>query len=105
MSRQLFAFSLLLAAMMLAAQSALADGTAVCAPREQVAARLAERFGETPRAMGLNGDAALLEIFASEETGSWTLVITGADGTACIIATGQAFQAAAPAPPAPREDA
>ena len=32
------------------------------------------------------------QIFASEETGSWTMVSTTANGTSCIVAVGEAWQ-------------
>ncbi len=97
MNRQIFAYTLLLAAMLMAAQSAFGAQRRPCARRETLVAQLADRWGETAQAIGLNGDA-LLELFASRETGTWTLALTGADGISCIIAAGTAFQTALPAP-------
>lgn len=60
----------------------------LCAPRAAVVARLARDFGETPRGLGLAGPERLVEIFASASTGTWTLLRTAPDGTACLIAAG-----------------
>ena len=60
----------------------------LCAPRAAVVARLARDFGETPRGLGLAGAERLVELFASKDTGTWTLLRTAPDGTACLIAAG-----------------
>ncbi|PZQ51719.1 MAG: hypothetical protein DI556_04985 [Rhodovulum sulfidophilum] len=73
-----------------------------CAARSEVVARLAADFGETPRGLGLAGKARLIELFASEATGTWTLLRTEADGTTCLLAAGRDWLAApAVAAPAP----
>ena len=63
-----------------------------CAPRMNVLTTLAERFEETRRGMGLAANNTLMELFASEQSGSWTITITLADGTTCIVASGQTFE-------------
>lgn len=76
-----------------------------CAPRETVVQRLAEGYGETRRSIGLGADNAVIEVFASEASGSWTITVTGANGITCLIASGQAFEAIAETPPPPGSDA
>lgn len=76
-----------------------------CAPRDQVVAKLAERYGETRRSVGLGSDNAVMEVFASTETGSWTITVTSVTGLTCLIASGQAFEALDEALPAPESDA
>jgi len=71
-----------------------------CAARKEVVARLAERYGETLRSVGLNRDNALLEVYASEETGSWTILLTDPAGRACLVASGEMWEPNA----APRTD-
>lgn len=75
-----------------------------CAPRGQVMERLAETYGETRRAIGLGGDNAVMEVFASDSTGSWTITVTLADGTMCLVASGMAYEALADALPPPGND-
>lgn len=63
-----------------------------CAPRDKVIQRLATGYGETRQSMGLGADNAVMEVFASEETGSWTITVTMANGITCLVASGQAFE-------------
>lgn len=66
---------------------------APCGERQMIADRLAEAYGEAPMAIGLAGDR-LVELFVSPQTGSWTLLVTTADGIACLAASGEDFMAA-----------
>ena len=76
-----------------------------CGPRDAVVARLAERFGETRQSIGLGADNAVMEVFASAETGTWTITVTTAAGLTCLVASGQAFEILAETPPAGGNDA
>lgn len=75
-----------------------------CAPRETVLHRLADRYGETRRSVGLGTDNTVIEVFAAN-SGSWTITVTTAQGVTCLIASGQAFEALADALPEPGDDA
>lgn len=75
----------------LAAGQAAAQARQNCAPRDRVIAFLAERYGEGLQAMGLSG-SAVMELYANRATGTWTLVATGPEGIACLVASGQAFE-------------
>ncbi|TMM51599.1 hypothetical protein [Sulfitobacter sabulilitoris] len=72
---------------------ALAQSPRNCGPREVVVTRLAEGYGETRQAIGLAANAALMEIFASTETGSWTITVTLPGGLTCLMASGQSYEA------------
>jgi hypothetical protein len=80
--------------------SARAEGPA-CAERTLVVQRLAERYGETLRSVGLQQNAGLVEIYSSEATGTWTILMTRPDGTSCLLAAGQLWEQV----PAPGSDA
>jgi len=67
--------------------------TTVCADRTMIVERLAVRYGETRQAIGLASANQVVEIFASDETGSWTITVTRPDGTTCLIAAGQHYEA------------
>jgi len=54
-----------------------------CAPRDHVVLRLADGYGETRQSMGLGGNNAVIEVFASDQTGSWTITVTGTNGITC----------------------
>lgn len=95
MEKTLFALSLGFAGLILATQAAKA---ADCAPRAELTAGLATGFGEVRHGAGLtvgpDGKAQVLELFTSE-AGSWTLIVTQADGTTCLVASGQAWESLA----------
>ena len=63
-----------------------------CAERDQVVNRLAEGYGETRQSIGLGANNSIVEVFASKETGSWTITATSPAGVTCLVATGQAFE-------------
>jgi hypothetical protein len=64
-----------------------------CAPRDIVVERLAEKFGETRQSLGIGAQGAVVEVFASDETGSWTITVTNPHGLTCLVASGQSFEA------------
>jgi hypothetical protein len=78
---------------------------AACAPRDDVIARLADRYGETRQSIGLGSNNMMMELYASHDTGTWTIAVTRPDGLTCLVASGQAFETLAESLPAPREDA
>lgn len=86
--------TLALAAMAPAAQ---AQTMTNCAPRDRVVERLAGTYGETRRAMGLGANNAVVEVFASDESGSWTITVTLPSGLTCLVASGQAYESMADA--------
>jgi hypothetical protein len=75
-----------------ATPSAGAEGRQACAERAQVVRKLAERFGETLRSLGLHRDDGVVEIYSSEETGTWTILMTRPDGMSCLLAAGQRWE-------------
>ncbi|UWQ21689.1 hypothetical protein [Jannaschia sp. W003] len=78
-------------AVTLFAGSAGAAGS-TCGTRPQIVERLASHFGETRRGIGLGTENRVLEVFASEETGSWTVTVTLPDGRMCLVASGQHWE-------------
>lgn len=62
-----------------------------CAPHDVVVQRLFEGYGETRQALGLGADNSVVEVFASQESGSWTITVTRPGGPTCLVAAGQAF--------------
>jgi hypothetical protein len=76
--------------MLLGANAAL--GAPPCASDEAVSKRLESGYGELPIARGLASDGKLLQVFASEDGLSWTVVLTRPDGVSCIAASGRYWQ-------------
>ena len=83
---------MLIAAAMLLAAPAHSQSNRNCAPRPVVLERLAEGYGETRQSIGLGAQGAVVEVFASIETGTWTITVTMPTGVTCLIASGQAFE-------------
>ena len=81
----------LLIAACLAALPTTAVAQMICGERDTVIATLADRYGEEVRGMGLAAQNRILEVFVSEETGTWTITLTSADGMTCLMAAGQHF--------------
>ncbi len=105
MTRQsLFALSLGFAALILATQNARGEG-AQCGARDAVVERLSAGYGETRRSLGLAANNAVLEVFASEATGTWTVTVTLPDGMTCLVASGDNYQTVTEKPAAPGDDA
>jgi hypothetical protein len=75
-----------------AAQSPIAE--VLCAPREEVLLKLRNA---TLAGAGLRHEDAVLEVWA-EPSGDWTLVQSYANGTACILAMGENWEATLPPP-------
>ncbi len=71
-----------LAGIILLAQLACGDHTAIVR-------NLKENYGETRISRGLIGYNYILEIWANEVTGSWTILDTNTNGVTCIRAIGR----------------
>lgn len=94
MKQQFLALSLGVGAMILATSHAFAQQqNRNCADRARVVERLAEAYGESRQSIGLGANNAVIEVFASTETGTWTITVTSPAGLTCLIASGQAFEA------------
>lgn len=70
-----------------------------CAPRDVVLQRLSEGFGETRQAIGLATNNAVVEVFASMESGGWTITVTFPNRTTCLIASGENYEVLREQPP------
>jgi hypothetical protein len=91
MKNILFVMSFGIGAMFLAANHANAQ-SGNCADHAQVVERLATAFGESRQSLGLAADNTVVEVFASMDTGSWTITVTRPGGPTCLVAAGQAYQ-------------
>ncbi len=69
-----------------------AQAQMACGTRDSVVAKLGEKYGEVRRGGGLTGSTAIFEIWASEATGTWTILKTSPDGMTCIMAVGDGWQ-------------
>lgn len=65
-----------------------------CGNRAAIVERLDSKYGEQPAGMGLSNSNSMVEVFASEETGTWTILITMPSGQTCLVAAGEYWDAA-----------
>lgn len=70
----------------------VAAQTQNCAPRDTLVQRLAH-VGEIQTGMGLASKQSLIEIWTSEKTGTWTVVMSFPSGVSCVMAYGVGWTA------------
>jgi hypothetical protein len=91
MNQPMFALSLGLGGVILATQ--IAHSAPQCDTRDRVTALLADKYGETRRGIGIAGDNAVMELYAADATGTWTITVTLPDGQMCLMASGVGYEA------------
>ncbi len=85
---------IVMAAIVIAAMwfASAAQAQMACGSRDVVVEKLGEKYGETRRGGGLAGPSAVYEVWASEATGTWTILKTTPNGLTCVMALGTAWQ-------------
>ena len=68
-----------------------------CANRDLVVDRLQSKYGEAFAGGGLQNQSHVFEVWMSEEKGTWTILMTRADGSTCIMASGTNWRDGLPA--------
>ena len=63
-----------------------------CIDRVTALAHLAKEYGETPAAMGLSSNGAVVEVLASPGGKTWTVIVTFPDGRSCPVADGTGWE-------------
>lgn len=80
------------AAAMIAALPVTASAQQNCNDRSEVISQLNEKYQENQRSIGLASNGAIVETYASDETGTWTIIVTRPDGVSCLVADGRHYQ-------------
>ncbi len=62
-----------------------------CGPHLRMTQVLASKYSEAPKAIGTVNQARFMEVYTAK-SGSWTILITSADGNSCIVAAGQDWE-------------
>ena len=93
-----FFFSCLasIAAPEVAAQDGRAPGGRFCHDYKVLMAHLGTKFEEAPVSLGIQENGNLLQVFASERNGTWTIVSVTPLGLSCVVATGNHWESTAP---------
>ncbi|KAA9005234.1 hypothetical protein [Histidinibacterium aquaticum] len=63
-----------------------------CASRDSVVDRLAKGWGESRQSVGIAANNAVVELYASPETGTWTITVTRPGGPTCLVASGRDYE-------------
>ena len=82
-------FKYIVCAIALASVPASASAEAACGQRSTIVGQLQAKYKETHRASGLETDTKMVEIWTSAGSGTWTILITQANGITCIAAAGR----------------
>lgn len=67
---------------------ATAHAQSACAERDTVVEKLEAKYGESFAGGGLQSANSVFEVWFSKEKGTWTILLTRADGVSCIMASG-----------------
>lgn len=65
-----------------------------CGARTDVMTGLQGNFSETPVAIGLSNTGGVVEVLTSPDGGTWTIIVTDPRGITCLMAAGEAWEAA-----------
>lgn len=63
-----------------------------CHDAIEIKKQLSRKYDEAPVAFGLQTNGNLLQIYASKDSGTWTVVSTTPAGLSCIVAAGQRWE-------------
>ena len=63
-----------------------------CHSYDEIARQLGSRYKESPVSLGVQTNGNLLQVFASPESGTWTILSTSPAGTTCVIAAGKSWE-------------
>lgn len=70
-----------------------AAAQSVCFSRAQAIENLKSEYGENISARGISNDGKVMYELLTSESGSWTLLMTHADGPTCMVGSGEAWTA------------
>jgi predicted methyltransferase len=64
----------------------------LCSLRSDMHTRLSVQFRAERTAVGIRDADSVVEVWTEPGTGNWTMVVTYAAGTSCIVAMGQGWE-------------
>jgi hypothetical protein len=70
----------------------VAAQNAICGERASIIERLRTKYGESLRGAGVFQGRRVVEVWASETSGSWTIVVTLPNGSTCLMASGEDWE-------------
>lgn len=70
-----------------------------CGSRSLIVARLGTQYQERQLGAGLRDTNTILELWVSDNSGTWSALLSYADGTTCVMATGSYWRMPETTPP------
>jgi len=90
---------LILAVAVLAVLSYPDAARASCRERDAALRQLAEKYGEAPVAVALANSGQLVEVLASKDGATWSILVTAPGGPTCLVSAGEAWRPLQPKAP------
>ena len=75
------------------AQSQTPAQTQQCDQRARVIGHLAQKYQETPVAIGITTSGGMVEVLTTGDGGTWTIILSNPNGTSCLVAAGEGWRA------------
>lgn len=86
--------TLILAAVLSAALFALpVKAQPQCNTHDEVQSQLAKKYNEHPISAGVTHNGGLIEVYATEDGATWSIVISGPNGVSCLVSSGEGWRA------------
>ncbi|MEZ5826724.1 MAG: hypothetical protein R3C97_18975 [Geminicoccaceae bacterium] len=63
-----------------------------CHDYKEIARQLGNRYEEAPISLGMQSNGNVLQVFASKDKESWTILSISPQGTGCILAAGKRWE-------------
>ena len=64
-----------------------------CNTRDYVLGLLSDKYSEAPIAIGVANNGGLVEVLATGDGDTWSIIITTPQGMSCLVAAGEGWQA------------
>ena len=64
----------------------------VCDQHAKVLGQLARKYQEEPVAIGVTDTGGLVEVLATSDGSTWTIIVTTTDGMSCLVAAGEGLR-------------
>lgn len=81
------------------ASPAAGQSRPTCLDRDRALEILASKYSEFPVAAGLTSQAGLLEVLATIDGKTWTILITTPNGISCYVTSGEGWRTKSPTVP------
>ena len=63
----------------------------VCTENDKMTRALTDKLGQVQVFTGITENGSLIELYASDTTGVWTVILTGPNMNSCVASVGTAF--------------